>query len=298
MGFTFGLIFAPWIDTYGVPQWPTPEMQARGQLRTLIGGALIATPSGAGVAMSILGGNSGSLVGVAISASLLPPAVNCGLLWAVSFVGAVSGESYLVGYRLESDLNSTLPIYTPAYSDNLVKEAALLGIVSFTLTVVNIVCIIFTGIGILKLKEVTPDKIPQSFSNFWKEDVKVHREFNQSVGKDDPPNPTLLEEAREVLGIGKDEASTALEGNFLLSVIEKAQHESDFLNIRDRVAHPPVADGVPNDVHGNILIMEDQNLPPNATINQINQEELADQAKIIIAANREFHRFLNHYKAL
>lgn len=294
MGFTFGLIFAPWIDTYGVPQWPTPEMQARGQLRTLIGGALIATPSGAGVAMSILGGNSGSLVGVAISASLLPPAVNCGLLWAVSFVCAVSGKSYLVGYRLESDLNSTLPIYTPAYSDDLVKEAALLGIVSFTLTVVNIICIIFTGIGILKLKEVTPDKIPQSFSSFWKEDVKVHREFNQSVGKDDQPNPTLLEEAREVLGIGKDEASTALEGNFLQSVIEKAQHESDFLNIKERVAHPPVADGVPNDVHGSILIMEDQNIAPTITINQINQEELADQAKIIIAANREFHRFLSN----
>ena len=45
---------------------------------------LIAVPSGAGVALSVLGGNAGSLVGVAISASLLPPAVNCGLCWAVS----------------------------------------------------------------------------------------------------------------------------------------------------------------------------------------------------------------------
>jgi len=33
-------------------------------------------PSGAGVALSVLGGNAGSLVGVAISASLLPPACN------------------------------------------------------------------------------------------------------------------------------------------------------------------------------------------------------------------------------
>eukprot|EP00095_Tigriopus_kingsejongensis_P011017 maker-scaffold1087_size63509-snap-gene-0.14 protein:Tk11017 transcript:maker-scaffold1087_size63509-snap-gene-0.14-mRNA-1 annotation:"hypothetical protein DAPPUDRAFT_305061" len=206
MGFTFGIIFAPWIDTYGVPQWPTPEMQARGQLRSLIGGVLIATPSGAGVAMSVLGGNSGSLVGVAISASLLPPAVNCGLLWAVSFISAISGKDYLVGYRLASDLNSTLPIYTPAYSDNLVKEAALLGIVSFTLTLVNIICIIVTGIGILKLKEVTPDKIPQSFSTFWKEDVKVHREYNQAGHKEDP---NLLQEARDVLGIGKDDAKIA-----------------------------------------------------------------------------------------
>ena len=36
------------------------------------------------MALSVLGGNAGSLVGVAISASLLPPAVNCGLCWAVS----------------------------------------------------------------------------------------------------------------------------------------------------------------------------------------------------------------------
>lgn len=45
-------------------------------LRSLWVGVMIALPSGAGVALSILGGNTGSLVGVAISASLLPPAVN------------------------------------------------------------------------------------------------------------------------------------------------------------------------------------------------------------------------------
>lgn len=47
-----------------------------GLQRSLWVGMLIALPSGAGVALSILGGNTGSLVGVAISASLLPPAVN------------------------------------------------------------------------------------------------------------------------------------------------------------------------------------------------------------------------------
>ena len=44
--------------------------------RGLLVGMLIAMPSGVGVALSVLGGNTGSLVGVAISASLLPPAVN------------------------------------------------------------------------------------------------------------------------------------------------------------------------------------------------------------------------------
>jgi uncharacterized membrane protein len=47
-------------------------------------GALIAIPSGIGVALSILGDNTSSLVGVAISASLLPPAVNTGMLVALA----------------------------------------------------------------------------------------------------------------------------------------------------------------------------------------------------------------------
>lgn len=79
VGFFFGVCVAwhpfdgPWAS---VQIWPTNEMVGRGQLRGIIVGVFIAIPSGAGVALSILGGNAGSLVGVAISASLLPPAVN------------------------------------------------------------------------------------------------------------------------------------------------------------------------------------------------------------------------------
>ena len=80
IGFLFGLISggiglngAVWGSS---DSWPTIEMKSRGMLRSLWVGMLIALPSGAGVAIGILGGNAGSLVGVAISASLLPPAVN------------------------------------------------------------------------------------------------------------------------------------------------------------------------------------------------------------------------------
>ena len=48
----------------------------RGKYRSLWVGVLISLPSGAGVALSVLGGVTGSLVGVAISASLLSPTVN------------------------------------------------------------------------------------------------------------------------------------------------------------------------------------------------------------------------------
>ncbi|KAL4236590.1 hypothetical protein ACF0H5_004975 [Mactra antiquata] len=94
IGFTFGLISggvglhgAVWGST---DAWPTSEMKSRGMLRSLWVGMLIALPSGAGVAISVLGGNAGSLVGVAISASLLPPACNAGMLWAYALLAAIS----------------------------------------------------------------------------------------------------------------------------------------------------------------------------------------------------------------
>ena len=67
-------------------------MTSRGNCRSLITGVAIALPSGAGVALSVLGGNVGSLVGVAISASLLPPAVNAGLFWAIASCSNCSGK--------------------------------------------------------------------------------------------------------------------------------------------------------------------------------------------------------------
>jgi uncharacterized membrane protein len=45
--------------------------------RSLWIGVLWALPSGTGVALALLQGSAGPLIGVAISASLLPPAVNC-----------------------------------------------------------------------------------------------------------------------------------------------------------------------------------------------------------------------------
>ena len=109
-------------QAYGATEWPTREMRSRGdlkywchaalkgELRALWVGVLVAVPSGAGVALSVLGGNAGSLVdilencvnhhkthystcqvGVAISASLLPPAVNAGFFWALSLLVAATG---------------------------------------------------------------------------------------------------------------------------------------------------------------------------------------------------------------
>lgn len=55
--------------------WQTYEMQSRGEWTGVLISIAVAIPSGMGVCLSILGGNTSSLVGVAISASLLPPGI-------------------------------------------------------------------------------------------------------------------------------------------------------------------------------------------------------------------------------
>ena len=59
IGLFLGFLIVPWLDLYGVTEWPTQEMHSRGELRSLYVGMLIAIPSGAGVALSVLGGNAG-----------------------------------------------------------------------------------------------------------------------------------------------------------------------------------------------------------------------------------------------
>jgi uncharacterized membrane protein len=61
--------------------WPTPEMYNRGTSTNFWVGWPVAFFSGLGVAVSLLDEQTSSLVGVAISASLLPPAVNAGMIW-------------------------------------------------------------------------------------------------------------------------------------------------------------------------------------------------------------------------
>lgn len=56
----------------------------RGNARSLWMGVLWALTSGSGVAVALLQGSAGPLIGVAISASLLPPVVNCVSLFHLS----------------------------------------------------------------------------------------------------------------------------------------------------------------------------------------------------------------------
>ena len=57
-------------------------MSSRGEPVALADGAFVAIVSGIGVALSVVGDYASAVIGVAISASLLPPAVNTGMMFA------------------------------------------------------------------------------------------------------------------------------------------------------------------------------------------------------------------------
>jgi len=230
VGFLLGLCVCPVVQMLALPEWPTPEMISRGAPRSLVVGVLVAIPSGAGVALSVLGGNSGSLVGVAISASLLPPAVNAGFFWALAIVLAIGGEKSMAGFYAMPGHNETILAYLPHYSSNLAVESLVLGLVSLALTLVNIICIIVIGFGILRLKEVTPEKIPQRFSNFWRKDIREHRHQLRTLGGKTP----TATKVRDTIGDG-------LDGTFMQSMFDRVSRDEDLLNIRQWVYIPRTA---------------------------------------------------------
>ena len=149
-----------------------------------------AIPSGMGVCLSILGGNTSSLVGVAISASLLPPAVNAG----ICFVYAVFLHTELVDIP-ESGRDAA--------------DFAIIGAISFALTALNIVCIWLAGIVMFEIKEVAPT---EQKSAFWARDLKMARELNRtnSLNKKPPPvNVNMIKDGiRTALGRRNNNGNT------------------------------------------------------------------------------------------
>ena len=85
MGMLIGLVYGPYAVSYGENPIPTGEMSGRGQVAGLLGGFIIALASGVVVANAITSSGVNSLVGVAISASLLPPIVNSGIMIVFAF---------------------------------------------------------------------------------------------------------------------------------------------------------------------------------------------------------------------
>jgi len=132
-------------------------------------------------ALSIMGQNTNSLVGVAISASLLPPCVNTGLLFAeatlrdyyfdptcLSNGNNISTWSDCCLDRLATErcpTNTEFPNFccTNIYYSPAAYES--MGGISLALTIVNITCIWIFGSLTFLLKEVAPlpNKVRNTF---------------------------------------------------------------------------------------------------------------------------------------
>jgi uncharacterized hydrophobic protein (TIGR00271 family) len=143
--------------------WPTKEMSTRGQLDTFLVALPVAFFSGLGVAVSLLDDQTNSLVGVAISASLLPPAVNAGILW-VAYV-------FVKGGVLASSLLETYTIDEEEYDS---KDYRRMGFFSLFVTLANILLIWISGMLMFRMKEVLPIKK----KIFW-EDITIARKIYQ-----------------------------------------------------------------------------------------------------------------------
>uniref|UniRef100_A0A7S4EMT1 TIGR00341 family protein n=1 Tax=Pseudo-nitzschia australis TaxID=44445 RepID=A0A7S4EMT1_9STRA len=125
-------------------EWPTAEMSNRATWSNFFCGIPIAFFSGLGVAVGLLDSETNSLVGVAISASLLPPAVNAGMLWVLN-------------------------------RDEETQDRAD-GTISLFLTLMNIAVIIVASMFMFRLKET----LPIEKNIFWT-DLGVARKIYHNV---------------------------------------------------------------------------------------------------------------------
>ncbi|GJQ77228.1 hypothetical protein Trydic_g14897 [Trypoxylus dichotomus] len=220
IGFICGTMICVSTDKYGEIEWPTTEMISRGEVRTIGVGCLIALLSGAAVALAVLSDNISSLVGVAISTSLMPPAVNAGLLWSLASVYYLKGN--------ETTRYSSLT-YTNYYSDNRAIELTSLGAASLCLTFVNIICIYVAGILMFKIKEVAPIASRDIRRHFWNHDIKIARDYNTNQNGDD--SGTIQKDLEHQFRVYKD----VYRNKFYDRFFDEFHHSTDLTHGSDKI---------------------------------------------------------------
>ncbi|KAF0718029.1 Aste57867_1945 [Aphanomyces stellatus] len=130
LGMILGIVLAPYADDL---KWPTAEMRSRGQVVSLIFGAIVAALSGAGVALAESNANISSVVGTAIAAALLPPTVNCGICLSYAVIG---------------------PLFLPDYEETKKNVFFEIAVGSALLVWINIIFIYIAAVLVFKFKKV------------------------------------------------------------------------------------------------------------------------------------------------
>lgn len=239
-------------------------MKSRGLVYGLLVGLAIAVPSGMGVALSVLGENTSSLVGVAISASLLPPAVNCGMAFAYAAFGFASDNGAV-------DDDASEFVTSAAYVD--------MGGISLALTIVNIGAIFISGSIMFRLKDVTPAKHKIAFWQVEGAALKVYRKHNTAATGIDIHD--FAEDDVEVL---KNVGSNKLLRKELLNLYKQASNfdeDGEHVSTSKSTIRRKSAATTGGTVHEMFADMESQipMTPPSATLH-----------KRTFSADRSHHR--------
>lgn len=154
VGIIAGLVVSPFFGPGGLEgeQWHDPliskEIDARGSLWALTSGVCVAIPSGMGVALGMTAGGINALVGVAISAALLPPMVNVGLCFSLSMC-FYAYEEPDEGLPWLKKAGSSLALYT-----------------------LNIVVIFCFSLLVFRCKNVTPESLNEKRVVKWDKSVE------------------------------------------------------------------------------------------------------------------------------
>jgi Domain of unknown function (DUF389) len=166
-------------------------MRVRGTDQNLYVALPVAFFSGLGVAVSLLDDQTSSLVGVAISASLLPPAVNAGLLWVAFFfaeadkigsacdvlarsINRTSPENRMLNIFQNSMLDCEELAVSLGYQNYAIETYYSMGWTSLLVTIANIALIWISSMLMFRIKEVLPIKK----SIFW-DDLGIARKVYQ-----------------------------------------------------------------------------------------------------------------------
>lgn len=107
LGFLVGCVAAPAYNYYGFEQ-NSYQMAFRGTWKRVFIQTCVAAPSGVAVVVAVSRGGVNAVVGSAISASLLPPIVNCGICLAFAMLYTVGDQQDNYDYYMKTGLISLL----------------------------------------------------------------------------------------------------------------------------------------------------------------------------------------------
>eukprot|EP00948_MAST-09A_sp_MAST-9A-sp1_P003834 g3834.t1 len=153
VGFIFGTGFIPWANAAEWYDWPTYEMISRGTPSGILTSLMIAIPSGFGVGISVLsvGSSFASLIGVAISAALLPPIVNSGMMFAVSLLWTPITGRTTRNCRNVDNIDHTFDVIDLCERSS---DAYIVFALSLSNSIINVICIYLTAYLIFWIKQV------------------------------------------------------------------------------------------------------------------------------------------------